>query len=891
MINKKIICLLIGMSILGGLNLKSIRVQASEAEKKQEESVNSKVEEKQNVKVKIETYGNFIFMSKIGLNRGNYQGRKPLGFILPENIKLEIRQRNNNYKNDLILDLLNDDSTKEKRYIIPKDGSWISVENINKSVPFIKKVMGSVNPEIEYRINNKNKLILPIYNEFDDEKKFFKLWYESDAEFAFIENDKIQMLIPKKDRENLKKMKDFKNIDELFQFYNELIKKYDYFMGLSKKTDNLIDKNIDTQHFIKANKNGYGYGYYTLDHIGQNSDSIEGYLSRGWLPLHEIGHGYEYNIKNKGINLIDVFNNILGHFYQRTFRDGDEGWLFGESGNRDNVDFSMKKIREDGSYASAGYREQLGVFTYLIEFIGEEKFAEFNKLYREKDLKNQLLNKNIGMILRELLSEITDYDFIKYFDSYKIPNNSSLYLEDEKYLKNKNVFILADIIKDLEKAEEIKKEKNLKSIYSLISTEEIMKSKVNLRKGVLTINIDNLNDINGKTVYLRDGNKIIDKIILNKYKKNEFKNIIPGRYKINISTNNKISEIKNIDIYSGNNSVDLKAPYMIEGIPLFNQSIKLKGLGDFNFAEIITDLKENKINIKINKGKPHIYFNDTYAKIQLINQDNKIIYDKEFRGDKWENASTQTLNIKLGDKIKIFHREPDRLQIFDLDLIDLNKFKYLNYKFNNNTEFIISNKGLEGGNINNDKRLYNIIDKYGENLKKKLGISIKEYEFFNNYRYILNNAIKILPNYVQEKMLKQYGDLINKKENENITVNKIKPSIIELSKYISKNNEMVYDQVIEVPFMLEETKKIFEIRDKNGNLIYKGDVATFANKYYPQYKPGSVIQVIIPKKYNNSNYTLNILIKDLKNNKVSKFNIPIKENENVSVNENQTMLL
>lgn len=45
---------------------------------------------------------------------------------------------------------------------------------------------------------------------------------------------------------------------------------------------------------------------------------------------------------------------------------------------------------------------------------------------------------------------------------------------------------------------------------------------------------------------------------------------------------------------------------------------------------------------------------------------------------------------------------------------------------------------------------------------------------------------------------------------------------------------------------LRELKK-FEIRNKNEDLIYTGNVATFANKYYPQYKPNSVIQVIILK--------------------------------------------
>ncbi|EPZ54584.1 viral enhancin family protein [[Clostridium] sordellii ATCC 9714] len=307
-------------------------------------------------------------MKNIGLNRGNYHGREPLGFILPKNTKIEVRQVNKDYDKDLMLDLLNDDSETENNITIPKNGDWVSIENKYESVPFIRKVSSSISPEVEYKVDGK-VIKLPIYKEHDDENRFFKEWILSNTNFAFIENNKVQMLVPKTSKYTLKNMSDFKNIDELLKFYTNMLNKYDYLLGLDKNAQNPINRNIDTQYFVKANKHGAGAAYYTNTHTALNGDNIDAYLSKGWLPLHELAHGYEYNIKDRGVYLVDVFNNILAHFYQRTYVNGDEGWLF--NGKRNEVDTVLKNIRKSGSYNDASYQGKLGMFVYLVEFIGK----------------------------------------------------------------------------------------------------------------------------------------------------------------------------------------------------------------------------------------------------------------------------------------------------------------------------------------------------------------------------------------------------------------------------------------------------------------------------------------------------------------------------------------
>ncbi|XZM35140.1 M60 family metallopeptidase (plasmid) [Clostridium perfringens] len=278
-----------------------------------------------------------------------------------------------------------------------------------------------------------------------NESEFFKEWDDLNSNFAFIENDRVQMLIPKVDKKSLRNMNDFSSIDELFKFYDEMFNTYDRLLGLEKNSDNPLHNNVDTQYFVKADKHGAGAAYYNTNYTAQNSGSMSAYLEKGWLPLHEVGHGYEYDIKNKEIYLVDVFNNILAHTYQSTYLKNDEGWLF--NGNRLGRDLSMKNVRKNGSYDSASYQDKLGMFVYLLDFIGEDKFTEFNRLYREKNSTGDLKNKSAITIFNELLSEITEYNFREYFNSYKLKDNTNI-IEEEKYSKYKNVFILGDIITD-----------------------------------------------------------------------------------------------------------------------------------------------------------------------------------------------------------------------------------------------------------------------------------------------------------------------------------------------------------------------------------------------------------------------------------------------------------
>ncbi|WP_283697492.1 leucine-rich repeat domain-containing protein, partial [Clostridium perfringens] len=759
----KLQAILLSSALLVNTSAVSLTTFAKELNEKS--NYNAKIEFNDSInvsqKLKLSTYEDFSNMTNIGLNRGNYHGREPLGFILPANVEFKIRQVNTNLKKDLTLDLFNDDRNTEKSITIPKNGDWITVQSDSLSVPFIRKISGEEIPEIEFILKGKVDK-LPIYKYGMDESLFFKEWDDLDSNFAFIENNKVQMLIPKIDKNTLKNMKDFASIDELFEFYNEMFNTYDRLLGLEKNSDNPLHNNVDTQYFVKADKHGAGAAYYSSNYTAQNSESMSAYLEKGWLPLHEVGHGYEYDIKSKGIHLVDVFNNILAHTYESTYLKNDEGWLY--NGDRLGRDLSMKNVRENGSYDSANYQDKLGMFVYLLDFIGEEKFAEFNRLYREKNNSGELKSKSAITIFNDLLAEVTGYNFKDYFNSYNLIDSTNV-LNNEKYSKYKNVFILGDIVTDETIAKKIKDEYGLKSIYSLISTEDMLKSNVNIENGIINITLPKNAVNSNKIIQLKDGDNILKEVSIKNNEAIQLTNVKPGRYTLTLVNNettfDNYTEVKTIDVKSGNNTINIESLDNLSPIQnILDQKIVFKGLGDNVFAELDINLSDNTVKLKTNSGKPHSYYSSEYARIEILNENNSVIFSKSYIGDKNENYSEEVINIKPGYKIKIYHDEsPSRLNILD------SNYDKLNYSLQKNNTFVITETGLDNGKLNLNENFERLVEMYAQNLKNSLGDKLFDYDFYTNHRVLLKNLINKLPSEKKEEFINKYGDIIYNKNN------------------------------------------------------------------------------------------------------------------------------
>ncbi|EOO28896.1 M60 family metallopeptidase [Bacillus cereus] len=94
----------------------------------------------------------------------------------------------------------------------------------------------------------------------------------------------------------------------------------------------------------------------------------------------------------------------------------------------------------------------------------------------------------------------------------------------------------------------------------------------------------------------------------------------------------------------------------------------LKGIGDFEFAKVNLNKSTEEMQIDLKAGVPHNYFNSTYASIKVQNTSGKVVYNKEFYGNKQQNAGTQKVSVKTGDFIELTHLEGgERATLINLD--------------------------------------------------------------------------------------------------------------------------------------------------------------------------------------------------------------------------------
>ncbi|HDX9661258.1 TPA: hypothetical protein ROY05_006052, partial [Bacillus toyonensis] len=113
------------------------------------------------------------------------------------------------------------------------------------------------------------------------------------------------------------------------------------------------------------------------------------------------------------------------------------------------------------------------------------------------------------------------------------------------------------------------------------------------------------------------------------------------------------------EIWKGTDSNPIK-PDMPNGNNILegNQfAWSLKGIGDFEFAKVNLNKSTEEMQIDLKAGVPHNYFDSTYASIKVQNTLGKVVYNKEFYGNKQQNAETQKVPVKIGDFIELTHLE------------------------------------------------------------------------------------------------------------------------------------------------------------------------------------------------------------------------------------------
>ena len=83
----------------------------------------------------------------------------------------------------------------------------------------------------------------------------------------------------------------------------------------------------------------------------------------------------------------------------------------------------------------------------------------------------------------------------------------------------------------------------------------------------------------------------------------------------------------------------------------------LKGYSDREIAKVDYNRTTEKMQVNLEAGVPHSYFNNTYASITVKNSNGGVVYNKEIVGNRQQTAESQTVPVKVGDYIEFTHIE------------------------------------------------------------------------------------------------------------------------------------------------------------------------------------------------------------------------------------------
>ncbi|MBC2104477.1 putative mucin/carbohydrate-binding domain-containing protein [Listeria booriae] len=703
---------------------------------------------------------NPTWLSKAGVSKGIGHDKQDLGIILPANVELEIRQVNPNFKENLTMELLNDDSQKEKSVAITS--TWTKVSHAYTAVPMIDTTFGLEAPVIEFKFTNNMK-VLPTYMQGDIEAKFFKEWDDTDAEFAFVKSRYFRMLVPKKDKAYMKNMRDFKSVHELCDYYTSIFETYNELDGLSFTPENPTDKNIPNKYFIKANAHGAGSAYYTGSHTAQTSDSLAGYyLSKGWGSLHEIAHGYQGSfMSDSAFGVSEVWNNIYAAAYQKKTMGSDvykNGWLYG--GNITGLENTIKKLwyTTETPVNAWDLRSKLFFLVNMQNKAGDEAFITFNQEYRKIANEDGFVAANHYLLdlISKYYGQASGFDFTPVIESAG-GVMSKEQKEENRLNSYQAVAPLVDVV-PAAKVSEVQAKLGLESYLSLVDATELRVSGLSGTASI-HLDIDDIAQLKGQYLTIKNGKEVVKKVVVTDedVALGELPN---GVYTIDAPTGNTVKyalDTHYLYVKEATNKSTIKYTAKKESY-LASQTVRFQGIGDRLFASAKVDLEKGQLIFNKNSAKPHDYFeNIVYGKLEVLDTDGNVVYTRAMTG-KDTAVDKAEIPIKEGYKLRIYHAEPGRLRADDATgRLEANDINIVNTKTQTNI-FTITKKGLVNDALGNNPDDV-LVEKIKEAASKIEANPVLAKAQNSETRDDVWVAIQLLAEPTKTQMLERYADL------------------------------------------------------------------------------------------------------------------------------------
>ncbi|WP_145465870.1 putative mucin/carbohydrate-binding domain-containing protein [Staphylococcus pettenkoferi] len=608
--------------------------------------------------------------AQAGTLRGQNHMRQSLDIVVPANTKAYIRSKDVVNKKQLTAELITDSSKSDARTNFALDNQWHEIQASKDGALFIKTPSNLDGPvDVEYYVEGNKGVDMPHYKLNGDIEKFKRDWQETDAAFAVAESEHSQILIPHVDKDYVLDMENtsnpigFKSLDETLNYHEDMLKHYDHWLGLDDSSD--IDANSPQQYFIRADKTGAGAAYYNPDHTATNGDSVVPFLSRSWLLLHEVGHGYDGYVVHPNtatdIVLLETWNNIYGNLMVSTVDPKQGDWLYGgkqEAYQKQELD-KMTKSDDDYQFIRQSFKSRLNIMATLVRGTGEESFIKFNKYMRQ--MGNKVKERSINDQLAEEWGNLSDVNLIPYFDLAGIPVNESV---KERIYEQGNTILypLSLLTSDEAEQDRIKESEHMVSRHDLVSTDALKDAGITTSSTIdLKLNGNQLRD--NAEVRLLDGKRVVATAQV-KDNQVHFEDVPMGVYKVEapFTTDGKLPKTEYI-VMKAHEYNQLELNYPADAKSNYSEVANFLGLSNDNVASLTYNPTTNKVKITDSLKAPHVYFKTNYITMTIKDKNGEVKYQKEMVGNQARTGDNiEDVDVQPGDTLEIYHAEPGRLK-------------------------------------------------------------------------------------------------------------------------------------------------------------------------------------------------------------------------------------
>ena len=299
----------------------------------------------------------------------------------------------------------------------------------------------------------------------------------------------------------------FTSLDKFLEYYQKVVEKMDEYVGLEFNPEKITDQNVRTKYVVKANRHGIGAAYYAGDHVGVNNASMASFFEMNWGGLHELGHGYQGSLGKGEMVLGEVSNNILGHYIQidKSIYTASGNWL----GELSAIEENQNAQRLSGkTFSEVDNSTRLYVIINLLNTF--EKGTTYGKLYswyRDQLYKGRTMTNQDAYI--EGIAELYKVNIIPYMEAW------GLQISDEtKANIYENHYPFMNILKDMVNENTLQAVINGEGMdrkYGLVSNEILQKYTTQGNMN-LQIEIDDISQIQGKVIQIKDGKEVIKPI-------------------------------------------------------------------------------------------------------------------------------------------------------------------------------------------------------------------------------------------------------------------------------------------------------------------------------------------------------------------------------------------